>query len=177
MTEPRYYLSHGALGEKEVSKEEFIKAEQAAGFHSKGGPDTCATGGFGACGALRGRVSYKEEPPIAVFDRDRIKRIFLSKGFKEKEQDNGEVDLNPYVYEAAITLLNSYMPKPERMWINQPSTLQPLHARHGENVLAVPYTPGSHAVYYLQGDVVSSVVPSNVLSVGWLPPAPVTDIG
>lgn len=162
---PFYYLSHELLGEKQVTKEEFIKAEQAAGFRSKGGPGTCATGGFGGMpGCLRGRVSNTLPE---VFDRDRIKRIFLAKGFKEKEQGNGEVDLNPYVYEAAITLLNSYMPNPARYWINQPSSLQPLHSRHGENVLAVPYTPGSHAIYTLKGDVTGAVVPSNVLSAGW----------
>lgn len=53
-----YYLSHKLLGEKEVTKEEFIKAERAAGFYPKSGnPDDCATGGFGGDG-LRGSVKY-----------------------------------------------------------------------------------------------------------------------
>lgn len=51
----RYFLSHECLGEMQVSKEQFIKAEKAAGFHSKLGPDHCATGGFGGAG-LQGRV-------------------------------------------------------------------------------------------------------------------------
>lgn len=170
---PYYFLSHPLLGEKQVTKEEFIAAERAAGFHSKAGPGHCATGGFGGLSSLSGRVGNTLPE---VFDRDRIKRIFLAKGFKEKEQGNGERDLNPYVYEAAITLLNSYMPKPIRCWINQPSTLQPLHARHGENVLAVPYTPGSHAIYTLWGASTGSIVPSNALSIGWVEPTPVLDL-
>ena len=38
---------------------------------------------------------------------EQIKKIFLLNGFKEKQQPNGEVDLNPYVYEAARALLDS----------------------------------------------------------------------
>lgn len=34
-----------------------------------------------------------------------IKEIFLANGFKEKDQGNGVVDLNPYVYTAARALL------------------------------------------------------------------------
>lgn len=56
----KYYLSHEILGEKEVTKEEFIKAERAAGFRSKSGNDNeCATGGFSGNG-LRGHVRYIE---------------------------------------------------------------------------------------------------------------------
>lgn len=62
MKEPRYYLSHKLLGEVQVTKEQFIEAEKAAGFHSKTGPGTCATGGFGIGGnALAGHVRYGEE--------------------------------------------------------------------------------------------------------------------
>lgn len=49
-----------------------------------------------------------------------------------------------------------------RMWINQPSTLQPLHHLHGTNVLA----QGTR-VWFLAGDVISMEVPPNVLSKGW----------
>lgn len=38
---------------------------------------------------------------------EQIKKIFLLNGFKEKQQPNGEVDLNPYVYEAARALLKA----------------------------------------------------------------------
>ena len=62
---------------------------------------------------------------------------------------------------------------PRRCWINQPSTLQPLHEHHGTNVLAVPYCEGSHAVYFLDGNVISMVVPSEVLSEGWKPASPI----
>lgn len=36
---------------------------------------------------------------------DQIKEIALANGFKLKEQPNGEMDLNPYVYEFARALL------------------------------------------------------------------------
>ena len=35
---------------------------------------------------------------------DQIKEIALANGFKLKEQPNGEMDLNPYVYEFARAL-------------------------------------------------------------------------
>lgn len=50
----RFFLSHPAFGEKEVTKEEFIAAERAAGFFPKSGSGV-ATGGFGS-GDIRGRV-------------------------------------------------------------------------------------------------------------------------
>ena len=56
----KYYLSHPQLGEKEVTKEEFIKAERAAGFRSKSGSmDDCATGGFTGNG-ISGSIKYNE---------------------------------------------------------------------------------------------------------------------
>lgn len=36
-----------------------------------------------------------------------IKAIFLANGFKEKTQEDGTVDLNPYVYDAVEALLKS----------------------------------------------------------------------
>ena len=36
---------------------------------------------------------------------DKIKEIALENGFKLKEQPNGEMDLNPYVYDFARALL------------------------------------------------------------------------
>lgn len=50
----RFFLSHPAFGEKEVTKEEFIAAERAAGFFPKSGSGV-ATGGFGS-GDILGRV-------------------------------------------------------------------------------------------------------------------------
>jgi len=54
----KYYLSFHGL-EKEVTKEEFIKAERQAGFYSKFGPDHLATGGFGG-GGISGSIRYEE---------------------------------------------------------------------------------------------------------------------
>lgn len=56
-----------------------------------------------------------------------------------------------------------------RMWINQPSTLQPLHKMNGVNVLACPKRKGlaTRRVYFLRGDIISQEVPSVILSEGW----------
>ena len=55
----------------------------------------------------------------------------------------------------------------KRMWINQPSTLQPLHHLHGTNVLAHHEYDNTWKVYFLSGDVVSMQVQSICLSEGW----------
>lgn len=39
-----------------------------------------------------------------MMEKSRIKAIALSSGFKLKEQPNGEMDLNPYVYKFAKLL-------------------------------------------------------------------------
>lgn len=58
----------------------------------------------------------------------------------------------------------------QRMWINQPSTSQPLHKLHGTNVLAchIPNRPGHMLIYFLSGDVISMEALSLCLSNGWL---------
>lgn len=56
---------------------------------------------------------------------------------------------------------------PRRMWVNQPSTLQPLHAWHGLNVIAVPDFGGGHRCYPLAGDVISFHAPKGCMSEGW----------
>lgn len=38
-------------------------------------------------------------------NRDHIKAVLLANGFKEKPQADGQLDLNPYVYEAVEALL------------------------------------------------------------------------
>lgn len=55
----------------------------------------------------------------------------------------------------------------KRMWINQPSTLQPLHGLHGVRVLARPDTDRTARAYLLSGDVISMQVPRETLSDGW----------
>ncbi|WP_455233396.1 hypothetical protein [Geopseudomonas aromaticivorans] len=57
--------------------------------------------------------------------------------------------------------------KPKRMWVNQPSTLQPDHHLHGTLVLAVPYTDRTMDAYFLEGDVSSAVLLKESLSDGW----------
>lgn len=61
-----------------------------------------------------------------------------------------------------------------RAWINQPSTLQPLHDLHGVKVLAdddcrlVDHADVKNtSVYFLSGPVVSMFVPDGTLSKGW----------
>ncbi len=61
--------------------------------------------------------------------------------------------------------------KLKRMWINQPSGLQPLHKYHGITVLAETVNNKlTGIVYLLSGDVISMDVPTNppVLSEGRL---------
>lgn len=53
----QYYLSSEVHPEKQVTEQEFIRAEQAAGFRSKFGDDHVATGGFTGRG-MHGRVVY-----------------------------------------------------------------------------------------------------------------------
>lgn len=54
----------------------------------------------------------------------------------------------------------------ERMWVNQPSTSQPLHKYHGQNVL---YDRKGQTLYFCRGSVISMMVPTNPLplSFGW----------
>lgn len=56
-----------------------------------------------------------------------------------------------------------------RMWINQPSTLQQFHNLHGVNVLAEP-AMGNYTtrIYFLNGDVISQMIPFSALSHGWV---------
>jgi len=54
-----------------------------------------------------------------------------------------------------------------RMWINQPSTSQPLHHLHGMNVLAVPEGQHDYRIYFLTGEVISQMAPCESLSKGW----------
>lgn len=58
---------------------------------------------------------------------------------------------------------------PFRAWINQPSTLQPLHRLHGTRVLAVAEYDDIYRVYFLSGDTISQQVPAACLSIGWGP--------
>lgn len=56
---------------------------------------------------------------------------------------------------------------PQRMWINQPSTLQTHHALHGKHVLAVREYGDTYRVYFLAGQTVSQQVSGLALSIGW----------
>jgi len=58
--ENKYYLKADFMDNyKEVSKQEFINAEQLAGFHSKFGQDHLATGGFSG-GGVSGKIECRE---------------------------------------------------------------------------------------------------------------------
>ena len=54
-----------------------------------------------------------------------------------------------------------------RYFINQPSTLQPLHYLDGVDVLAYEECPGTFRIYSLSGAFISMQVPSFCLSQGW----------
>ncbi len=63
---------------------------------------------------------------------------------------------------------------PERMFINQPSTLQSRHKEHGMNVLTMPpviYPENGRQpyirVYFTEGEVISSFIEISALDKGW----------
>ena len=61
--------------------------------------------------------------------------------------------------------------QPKRMWIDQPSTLQPYHELNGTNVLAVFARANekmtTYVIYFLSGPVVSQEIDGLALSKGW----------
>lgn len=61
-TVTHYFLTHAPLGEEEVTEQEFIQAERAAGFFPKFGSDGPATGGFSNSQLnISGRVEFITE--------------------------------------------------------------------------------------------------------------------
>lgn len=55
-----------------------------------------------------------------------------------------------------------------RAWINQPSTLQPLHKLHGTNVLVHWIEDDDEVtIYFLSGPVHSQLASKLWLSLGW----------
>lgn len=57
-----------------------------------------------------------------------------------------------------------------RYWINQPSTLQPDHNMHGQNVLAerdLGSAGKTTTVYPVTGEIISTMVFVTSLSPGW----------
>jgi hypothetical protein len=74
MSQARYYLSHSLFGEREVTREQFIAAERAAGFYPKfGQPDDLATGGFSS-GDISGSIRHA---PLELSAMVRIERELL----------------------------------------------------------------------------------------------------
>jgi hypothetical protein len=58
-----YFLEHAIFGKKQVTREEWIKAERSAGFHPKYGGDGPATGGFSGNG-ISGSILPKAKDRI-----------------------------------------------------------------------------------------------------------------
>ena len=62
--------------------------------------------------------------------------------------------------------------EPKRMWVNQPSTLQPDHDLHGTNVIAVPkaldHYNCDYEIFFLDGNTISRPVNHLSLSEGWI---------
>lgn len=54
-----------------------------------------------------------------------------------------------------------------RMWVNQPSNLQPLHKLHGTNVLACTEYNAIMKMYFLNGPIISQQCDVSCLSEGW----------
>lgn len=55
----------------------------------------------------------------------------------------------------------------KRMWVNQPSTLQPYHKLHGARVLGVHEYESTFRIYFTEGAVVSQQILACALSEGW----------
>jgi hypothetical protein len=55
-----------------------------------------------------------------------------------------------------------------RMWINQPSSLEPLHKFHRQNVLAVHEYDDTWRIYFVTGFVESMQAQRSWLSEGWI---------
>jgi hypothetical protein len=66
--------------------------------------------------------------------------------------------------------MKKYFPKIKRMWINQPSTLQPNHKLHGLNVYADFHDMLNEKyvrIYFLSGSKISMNIATLSLSKGW----------
>lgn len=77
-----------------------------------------------------------------------------------------------YVFTPGRLHLSKTTKRPQRAWINQPSTLQPLHHLHGVRVLAQWDYDNTFTVYFLDvqpdgRDVVSCLADGLWLSAGW----------
>lgn len=77
--EPRYYLREvnriPDREEREVTREEFVRAERAAGFRNTlGRPDEPGTAGF-STDFMRGRVVYERRASVSL---DRADKLFLT---------------------------------------------------------------------------------------------------
>jgi len=71
-----YFLKHEIFGTKQVTKEEWIKAERSAGFYPKYGGDGPATGGFSGNG-ISGSILPKAKDritPIKLYPNKRTLR-------------------------------------------------------------------------------------------------------
>ena len=69
----KYFLKASfSDNEKEVTQDEFVRAEQNAGFHPKYGCGPVATGGF-SNGTISGRVEY------VVTDKENTMRTKINK--------------------------------------------------------------------------------------------------
>ena len=64
--------------------------------------------------------------------------------------------------------------KMHRMWVNQPSNLQPLHSLHGTRVIAIKVNGNQAEIMFLSGEVISQLIDWNALSTGWPPHSLVT---
>lgn len=60
--------------------------------------------------------------------------------------------------------MTTQSPRPYRAWINQPSTLQPLHYMHGVACIAHDEDEGFSTAYFVEGTVHSMRVPRSALT-------------
>lgn len=80
----------------------------------------------------------------------------------------GGGEFTPKELEPVVNALESFPPQQvRRMWVNQPSTLQPNHDLHGTRVLAAHEYDDTMRIWFLSGPMVSQQILRSALSEGW----------
>ena len=107
------------------------------------------------------KMDTKEMIAVMQAHTEGKKILYRRRGFETWSSDSTpNWDWDTYEFKA-----ESHHPR--RCWINQPSSLQPLHHLHGVRVLATKDYGDLDRVYFLDGDVISQVVPRLALVEGW----------
>ncbi len=124
----KYFLKHPVLGEKEVTREEFIAAEREAGYSPKSGnPNDLATGGFGSRFGMTGSIRYVKEGETEV----------AQEKSKPVDAQVSALDIKP----GTLVVLSLNLDTPDNVATAQTMAQQLRHAIPHENKLLVLQRP------------------------------------